>query len=66
MSWQDLVVLYGHLFTNPNKRTYNAQEVSIAYQIMNAHDGTDVKDTGCSSCRRSTFARVRKIILKQT
>lgn len=65
MTLQELIQKYGALFTNPNKRTFSAQEVAIAYQIMNLHDGTDVKDTGCNSCRRSTFARVRKIISKQ-
>lgn len=65
MSLQELIQQYGSLFTNPNKRTYPAAEMAIAYQIMNAHDNTNVQDTGCSSCRRTTLARVRKIISKQ-
>jgi hypothetical protein len=65
MNWQDLVGQFGHLFTNPNKRTFSPHEMAIAYQIMNGHDGTAVIDTGCSSCRRSCLTRVRKIIAKQ-
>jgi hypothetical protein len=51
-----------HLFTNPNKRVWSADEMRIAYQIKNLTDGTNVIDTGCNSCRRSTVTRTRKIV----
>jgi hypothetical protein len=62
MSWQDLISQHGHLFTNPNKRTFSTDELAIAYKIMNLHDGTAVQDTGCHTCRRTALTRVRKII----
>lgn len=62
MTWQELVAQHGHLFTNPNKRTWSGYEMALAYQIMNTHDNTNVPDTGCASCRRSCLTRVRKII----
>jgi len=62
MNWQDLISAHGHLFTNPNKRTFSAEEMAIAYRIINSHDGSSIIDTGCHSCRRSALTRVRKII----
>lgn len=50
------------LFTNPNKRVWLADELRIVYQIKNLADGTNVVDTGCGSCRRSTVTRVRKVV----
>jgi hypothetical protein len=50
------------LFSNPNKRVWQPEELRIAYQIKNLADGTSVIDTGCSACRRSTVTRARKIV----
>lgn len=50
------------LFTNPNKKVWQPDELRIAYQIKNLADGTNVVDTGCNSCRRSTVTRARKIV----
>ena len=50
------------LFTNPNKKVWQPAEMRIAYQIKNLTDGTNVIDTGCNSCRRSTVTRARKIV----
>lgn len=52
------------LFTNTNKRVWSADELLIAYQIKNLADGTNVVDTGCNGCRRSTVTRARKIVEK--
>jgi len=51
-----------HLFTNPNKKVWQPEEMRIVYQIKNLADGTSVVDTGCNSCRRSTVTRARKIV----
>ena len=50
------------LFTNTNKRVWSAEELKIAYQIKNLADATNVIDTGCNSCRRTTVTRARKIV----
>ena len=52
------------LFTNTNKRVWSAEELKIAYQIKNLADATNVIDTGCNSCRRTTVTRARKIVEK--
>ena len=52
------------LFSNTNKRVWSADELAIVYKIKNLADSTNVVDTGCNGCRRSTVTRVRKIVEK--
>ena len=61
MEWQ--VLLSGILsdLRNPNKKTWQPEEMKKVYELVNAHDGTRLVDTGCAMCRRSTVTRARKI-----
>lgn len=63
MTWQEELKANLNLF-NGNKRQWQPEELAIAYKIYNGHYGTNLRDTGCGSCRRSVLAHCHKIAQK--
>jgi len=62
MEWQELIVNNLGILNNPAKKNWQPEEMAIVYKIVNGHDGTNLKDTGCGMCRRSTVTRCRRIV----
>lgn len=60
MSVDEILTQNEELFTNP-VRNWSVEELSIAYALVNAHTGQNLRDTGCGSCRRGTIGRAIKI-----
>jgi hypothetical protein len=63
MTWQELLAKH-HTMFNGVKKVWQPEELSIAYQIYNGHYNTNLRDTGCGSCRRSVLAHCHKIATK--
>jgi len=62
MGWEDLIKNNIAMLTDPKKKIWQPEELTIVYEIVNLHDGTNELDTGCGMCRRSKIARVRNIV----
>lgn len=62
MGWEDLIKNNISILTDPKKKIWQPDELVIVYEIVNLHDGTNDRDTGCGMCRRSKVARVRNIV----
>ncbi len=62
MSWEQLIQDNIAMLTDPKKKVWQPDELFIVYEIVNLHDGTNERDTGCGLCRRSKVSRVRKIV----
>ena len=62
MSWERLVKDNISFLTDPKKKVWQPDELTIVYEIVNLHDGTNERDSGCGLCRRSKVSRVRKIV----
>lgn len=60
MSWEEDIEKHLHLFA-PDKRNFQPEELYVAYRIYNSYYGTNMRDTGCGSCRRSIISHCRKI-----
>jgi hypothetical protein len=58
--WEEDLIRNINLF-QPVKKTWQPQELAIAYKIYNGYTGTTLRDTGCGSCRRSVITRCIKI-----
>ena len=63
MTWQELLSEH-HTMFNGVKKVWQPEELVIAYKIYNGHYGTNLRDTGCGSCRRSVLAHCHKIAQK--
>jgi hypothetical protein len=59
-NWEKLLIDNIDLFVKQRK-TWQPEELFIAYEVYNGHYGTKLRDTGCGACRRSVLAHCLKI-----
>jgi len=58
--WEIILKENPDLF-QPVKKNWSPEEIALAYELVNSYTGKAIRDTGCSSCRRSTIGRAIKI-----
>jgi hypothetical protein len=60
MDWEEQLKNNLHLFTL-ERRHWTPEEMYIVYKVYNGYYNSDIRDTGCGSCRRSVVSHCRKI-----
>lgn len=60
MRWEEILQEHPNLFQQV-KKNWSIEEVALAYELVNSYTGKSLRDTGCSSCRRSTIGKAIKI-----
>lgn len=58
--WEEIIRDHRSLFV-PSRRTWNNDEINLAYELVASYTKLNIRDTGCGSCRRSTITRAIKI-----
>lgn len=64
-AWEKQIQEHGSLFPM-DKKTFQPEEVALAYHIYNLRFGTAKVDSGCGACRREVVTAVKKLALKIT